>query len=91
MKRLLPPGTIVMLDLEKKEKVMIIGRSVRKTEEDNTIWDYCGCLVPQGLSTPDQIRIFNHSEIKRLLFIGFQDEQELGYSLELSKIQEDNK
>lgn len=90
MKRLLPVGSVVMLDLEKKEKVMIIGRLIRKTEEDETIWDYCGCLVPQGLQTPDQFRIFNHNEVKRLLFIGYQDEEELMYSLALSKEKEKN-
>ncbi|MCY6958012.1 DUF4176 domain-containing protein [Clostridium brassicae] len=88
MKRLLPVGSIVMLDLEKKEKIMIIGRLLRLTEDDEVIWDYCGCLVPQGLQTPEQLRMFNHKEIKRLLFVGYQDEEELGYSLALSKEKE---
>lgn len=32
--------------------------------------------------------MFNHEEIKRLLFIGYQDEEELGYSLALSNEKE---
>ena len=85
MKRLLPIGSVIMLDLEKKEKIMIIGRLVRKSDEEDTVWDYCGCLAPYGLQTPEQFRVFNHDEIRRLLFIGFQDEEELNYSAVLGK------
>lgn len=84
MKRLLPIGSIVILDLEKKEKVLIIGRVVRRTEEEDTIWDYCGCLAPYGLQAPEGLRMFNHEEIRRLLFVGYQDEEELQYSLAAS-------
>ena len=45
MKRLLPIGTILMLDVESKEKVMIIGRLVRKSEETKEVWDYCGWRI----------------------------------------------
>lgn len=88
MNRLLPVGSVVMLDLDKKEKVMIIGRLMKMTEEDSTIWDYCGCIIPQGLQNSEQIKLFNHKDIRRLLFIGYQDEEELGYSIALSEEKE---
>ncbi|AQR94899.1 DUF4176 domain-containing protein [Clostridium saccharoperbutylacetonicum] len=91
MNRLLPVGSVVMLDLDIKEKVMIIGRLMKMTEEDGTIWDYCGCIIPQGLQNPEQIRLFNHKDIRRLLFVGYQDEEELGYSLALSEEKEKDK
>ena len=81
MSRLLPIGTVVITDLEKKEKVMIIGRLVKQNEEDTKFFDYCGCLAPFGVQNEEGIRMFNHTDIKRLLFIGFQDEEELQYSL----------
>ena len=90
MKRLLPIGSIVMIDLEKKEKIMILGRMIRKSEQDETIWDYCGCLAPYGIQSVDQFKVFNHEEISRLLFVGFQDEEEINYSLALSKVADEN-
>lgn len=91
MKRLLPIGTILMLDLETKEKVMIIGRLVRKSEESKEVWDYCGCRAPYGLEDNKELKFFNHEDIKRLLFIGYQDEEEIIYSLSATKQKETEK
>lgn len=89
MKRLLPIGTILMLDLEKKEKVMIIGRLVRKSEDTEDVWDYCGCRAPYGLENNEELKFFNHEDVKRLLFIGYQDEEEIMYSLSVTKQKEE--
>lgn len=90
MKRLLPIGTILMLDVESKEKVMIIGRLVRKSEETKEVWDYCGCRAPYGLESNEELKFFNHEDVKRLLFIGYQDEEEIMYSLSATKQKEEN-
>ncbi|MGL5150369.1 MAG: DUF4176 domain-containing protein [Clostridium sp.] len=93
MIKLLPIGSVVMTDIESNEKIMILGKLVRKQEEGE-IFDYCACIAPFGVQTQENLRFFNHEEIKRLLFIGFQDEEELQYSLTLSvertKIKESN-
>lgn len=80
MAKLLPLGTIVINDLEKNEKVLIIGRLIKK-ELDGEVFDYCGCTVPLGIQANKELIFFNHSDIKRLLFIGFQDEEELKYAV----------
>ena len=79
MKRLMPLGTIVMLDTESKSKLMIIGRLVKKSESENKIWDYCACSVPVGI-TDNNLAFFDHNQVARLLFIGYQDEEEMQYS-----------
>lgn len=84
MKRLLPLGTIVKLK-EETDKIMIVSRLVRK-ERNGEIFDYCGCLVPQGIQNPNNVVIFNHEDVNRLLFIGFQDEQEIEYSYTISNL-----
>lgn len=84
MKRLLPLGTVLKLDQESAEKVMIISRLVRKEKEEDQMWDYCGCIVPQGINNQSELKFFNHSDVRQLLFIGFQDEEELKYSTALS-------
>lgn len=81
MKRLLPIGSIVITDLEKNEKIMIIGRVVKQNEEDQKYYDYCGCIAPIGIQNQESFKMFNHEEIRRLLFIGYQDEEELNFSV----------
>ena len=80
MAKLLPLGTIVINDLEKSEKVLIIGRLVKK-ELDGEIFDYCGCIAPLGIQADEELIFFNHSDVKRLLFVGYQDEDELKYAV----------
>lgn len=84
MKRTLPLGTILKLDLDSDEKIMIIGRLIKDTAGDNKEWDYCGCHVPHGINDKESLKFFNHEEIRRLLFIGYQDEEELQYSIALA-------
>lgn len=79
MKRLLPLGSIIMVESEGETKLMIIGRLIKKEVGDETIWDYCACKAPTGVSD-DSLAFFNHEQISRLLFIGYQDEEELQYS-----------
>lgn len=55
-------------------------------ERNGEIFDYCGCLVPQGIQNPNNVVIFNHEDVNRLLFIGFQDEQEIEYSYTISNL-----
>ena len=80
MAKLLPLGTIVINDLEKNEKVLIIGRLVKK-ELDGEVFDYCGCTSPLGIQANEELIFFNHNDVKRLLFIGYQDEEELKYAV----------
>lgn len=85
MKRLLPLGSVIILNDENKSKVMVVARLVRQAEEGK-VYDYLGCLVPVGIQTLDEVKFFDSDMIKRLLFIGYQDEDEIKYSYQLSKI-----
>jgi len=84
MKRLLPIGTILKLDPESDEKVMIVGRLVKRGAEGDKMWDYCGCVAPQGINSEEELVFFDHEQVKQLLFIGFQDEDELKYGIALA-------
>lgn len=88
MKRLLPIGTVLKLNPEEKEKIMIIGRLVKESEKDTKIWDYCGCNAPIGIAGDEKLIFFNHEQVKQLLFIGFQDEEELQVSVALGEEKE---
>ena len=91
MKRLLPLGSIVILDTEKNDKIMIISRLVKKAEGNEEIYDYCGCFVPYGIQGDQELQFFNHEDIKRLLFVGYQDEEELQFSFLMAEQFEQSK
>lgn len=85
MKRLLPNGTVVRLEDDFKKKFMIIGRLVKNKDQDLQVWDYVGCELPMGIQTESNLKFFNHEQVKQLIFIGLQDQDELSYSFLLNQ------
>lgn len=80
-KNLLPIGSVVKLEGGERF-VMIIGRIVLAQGNDN-IFDYVGCLYPEGMAKDDNLTFFNRDNIEQIYFIGYQDEQELTYRTEV--------
>jgi hypothetical protein len=74
---LLPIGSVVLLKNGTK-KLMIYGRK-QKLAAENTVYDYVGCLYPEGYINPDYSYVFNHEDIAVVIFTGYQDEEEKGY------------
>ena len=69
----LPLGSIVVMKGNIK-KAMIIARGLATSIEEKTkYFDYGGCLYPEGLIS-DRIIYFNHSDIAKVVFNGFSDE-----------------
>ncbi|MCR5105384.1 MAG: DUF4176 domain-containing protein [Eubacterium sp.] len=80
-KNLLPIGSVVKL-AEAERDVMICGRIV-VPDGRTEIYDYVGCVYPEGISRSDDMVFFNRDSIELLLFVGFQDTQELTYRSEV--------
>lgn len=70
----LPVGTVVMLKGGKK-RIMVTGFAC-KTADSDKIYDYCGCLYPEGFIASDQNLLFDHEQIESISFIGLIDEEE---------------
>ena len=70
----LPIGTVVLLN-GGKTRLMITGYAVINKEE-NKMYDYCGCVFPYGIISSEQNLLFNHSDIKEIYAIGYQDEEQ---------------
>lgn len=70
----LPIGTVVLLKNAKK-KVMITG-FCSTTENNNEVFDYTGCLYPEGFLSSEQILLFNHDKIEKIYYMGLVDEEE---------------
>ncbi len=76
-KDLLPIGSVVKIS-DAERYVMICGRIV-VPEGTDRIYDYVGCVYPEGISSSNDMVFFNRDAIELLYFVGFQDVQELTY------------
>ena len=72
----LPIGTVVMLKGGEK-KVMITGFYVVEQGKQDTVWDYGGCLYPEGLVASNQVVLFDHAQISEVLHMGLINDEEI--------------
>ncbi len=72
----LPIGTVVLLKNATK-RIMITGFcSIEKNNANSKIYDYCGCLYPEGFLTADKALLFDHSQIEKIYHIGLSNDDE---------------
>jgi len=89
--RFLPIGSVVLLKGGKKE-VMIMSYCIMpsgkvyspngKLEKKGLMFDYGGCLYPEGMIKSNQLFAFNQDQIDKVLYTGYISDK---YT-ELSKI-----
>ena len=86
----LPIGTIVKLkDATAEAYLMITGFCVNKEEDETVIYDYLGCMYPQGMIDQNANFLFNHDNIEKILFKGFVNDYEIEFKKELIKFMAD--
>ncbi len=81
----LPIGTVVMLKGGSK-RAMIIGFCVTPDEDKTKIYDYTGCLYPEGMLSSNQSLLFNHDQIEKVDYVGLIDEEETNFKKKLSEV-----
>lgn len=90
----LPIGTIVLLKNATKN-VMITGFASMSPETGEQIFDYSGCPYPEGFLNYNEVCVFNHDQIDKVVFQGYADEQEDEFKKllveQLEKIKEEKK
>ena len=69
----LPIGTVVLLKGGKK-RAMITGFCSIAQENQEKIYDYSGCVYPEGYLSSNQVCLFDHDQIEKIFFEGFVDE-----------------
>lgn len=79
----LPIGTVVMLKGGKK-RAMITGFCSIPKEDQNKVYDYSGCIYPEGFISSDVICLFNHEQIEKVYFKGYIDEEEIEFKSRLN-------
>lgn len=83
--KFLPIGSIVLLKNGTK-MVMITGYLPQSSTNPTDIFDYSGCLFPEGLLSSDQNVVFYHDQINQIIFKGYQNEESIGFLNEIRKI-----
>lgn len=81
--RFLPIGTVVILKGGKK-RVMIIGFCAMAKEKEGKIFDYSGCIYPEGLMASNQTCMFDHGQIEKIFYKGLVDDEEKEFKTKLS-------
>lgn len=83
--KFLPIGTVVMLAGGEK-RVMITGFGAVQESNRTKIWDYSGCLYPEGFLSSNQTCLFDHSQIAKVYHLGLIDEEENKFKEKLNKV-----
>ena len=71
----LPIGSVVLLKGGTK-RAMITGFCLVSKEDPNKVWDYTGCMYPEGVVSSEQTLLFDHNQIERIFCLGFSDDEE---------------
>lgn len=81
----LPLGSVVLLKNGLK-KVMIVGFAVINAEEKSEVYDYMGCLYPEGIIQSNSNIVFNHENISKIYAIGMVDDTVNDFLKELKEV-----
>ena len=81
----LPIGTVVLLKGGTK-RAMITGFCSVAQENKEKIYDYSGCVYPEGYLSSNQVCLFDHDQIEKVFFVGYEDEEEKEFKDRLNKV-----
>ncbi len=77
--QLLPIGSVVLLK-ESEKRVMVMGFCQAKPDDLSVIYDYCGCLFPEGYMDAEHVYLFNHEQVEKVYSLGYMDEEQFAFS-----------
>ena len=67
-KEFLPVGSVVLLKGGTK-RVMVTGFCSVDNDDTTKIYDYTGCLYPEGIINSNEICLFNDNQIEQVFFL----------------------
>ena len=71
----LPIGTVCILKNASK-RVMITGFAAKGKESGDKVYDYVGCLYPEGVVNSNQNLLFDHEQIDKIFYMGYVDKEQ---------------
>ena len=90
--KFLPIGSVVLLKQATK-KLMIIGYAQNQKREDGTkkLWDYIATLYPEGFLSLEQIFLFDHEQIEKVFYKGYEDVEQKEFMNKVNNIMDNLK
>ena len=85
----LPIGTVCILKNAAK-RVMITGYAVKGKESGDKVYDYVGCLYPEGVVNSNQNLLFDHVQIDKIFYMGYIDEEQKELMIKLKEFINNN-
>ncbi len=85
LNKYLPIGTVVMLK-EGTKRIMITGFCCVSDDDKEKVYDYVGCLYPEGFLTSSNNLLFDHNQIEKVYHLGLQDEEEKEFKEKLKEM-----
>jgi len=84
--KFLPIGTVVLLKGATK-RVMISGFCAVEKNGGDKVWDYSGCMYPEGFLDSSTTCLFNHDMIQEVCHLGLaEDDEEKAFKAKLNKL-----
>lgn len=83
--KFLPIGTVVMIRGGTK-RVMITGYCSVEESEPEEMWDYSGCMYPEGFLSSEETCLFNHDQIENIYYLGLVDEEQEEFMTQLKEM-----
>ena len=80
----LPIGTVVILK-EAAKRLMITGFCSTEEGKEEKIWDYSGCMYPEGFLASTQTALFDHEQIVKVYHMGLIDEEEKAFKKQINE------
>ena len=81
----LPIGSVVLMK-EATKRIMITGYAVKSPQLGNKVFDYIGCLYPEGMVSSDRNLLFDHKDIQQIFAIGFSDDEQKKFVETIKKV-----
>ena len=81
----LPLGSVCLLNGGERY-VVVIGYLGMSKENADTVYDYLGAVYPLGVISSDVSFMFNHDQIKQVVFRGFEDEEGRAFNEKLNTV-----
>lgn len=81
----LPIGTVVMLKGGTK-RAMITGFCSIGNEDQTKVYDYSGCIYPEGIISSNKTLLFNHEQIDKIYHIGLSDDEDKQFKEKLKEL-----
>ncbi len=83
-KEFLPVGSVVLLKGGTK-RIMVTGFCSVDNNEQEKMYDYTGCLYPEGIINSNEICLFDDNQIEQVFFKGYIDSEEIKFKENLNK------